>query len=97
MISSLVVQHIEIKLSYMIETGKRIENITLKVSPESEIAEYPAIETRFGILLIEPGEYIPKGYAYLIEKPLSHGGIGFIWVGKKKSSPASDGDRQPAS
>jgi len=94
MINANAIQYIESKLFLMIDSGKKIGNITLMVCPESEIAELSVVETRYGLLRIEPGERIPKGYAYLIEKPLSRGGLGFLWIGKKQnSSPASVGER----
>lgn len=71
---------IESALSPVIHSGKAIENLNLMVCPRSEAAKQPSVETRFGTLRIVPGEYIPMGYCYLIEKPLTPGGISFRWV-----------------
>ncbi len=82
---------IESRLSSLIRSGKKINNLSLMVNRSSVIAQMTEVDTRFGKLKIVPGEYIPIGYSYLIEKPLSKGGISFIWV--SKSSPAAVGER----
>ncbi|MHA6481077.1 hypothetical protein ACX1C1_04035 [Paenibacillus sp. strain BS8-2] len=96
-ISSTAQRLIEEKLLLMINSGKKIGQIRLMVCPESAIAKMEDVETRFGLLTIRQGDNIPKGTSYLIEKPLTRGEIGFVWVSKKKSSPAAVGERSPAS
>lgn len=88
---SKVIELIESTLAPIMRKGKDIRDIKLMVSPTSEIAKHSFIETRFGQLNIAPGEYIPKGYSYLIENPGKRG-RSFAWV-TKKSSPASVGER----
>lgn len=88
---------IEDQLLLMINSGKKIHNISLRVSPESKIAILSSIETRFGTLLIRSGDKIPLGTSFLVEKPLTQGGLGFAWVSKTNSSPAAVGERSPAS
>lgn len=83
MISPVAMKMIDSALSPIIRSGKRLDSINLMVCRSSAIAELSNIETRFGSLKIVPGEYVPKGYSYLIEKPISRGGIGFAWVSKK--------------
>ncbi|MEC0092487.1 hypothetical protein [Paenibacillus macquariensis] len=83
MISPVAIQMIEIALTPIIRSGKRVDNINLMVCPTSNISQLLNIETRFGLVKIVPGDCVPKGYSYLIEKPLSIGGKGFAWVSKK--------------
>lgn len=77
-----VIKLIESRISPLISSGKSFKNIHLMVCPHSDIAKYPFIFTRYGSLIVRPGENIPKGYAYVIEKPLTRGGVGFAWVSK---------------
>ncbi|QID16085.1 MULTISPECIES: hypothetical protein [unclassified Paenibacillus] len=74
----------EHKLAPVVRSGKRIEAIRLMVSEEADIASRTDIGTAFGTLQIEASSAIPKGYAYLLEKPLTPGGISFAWVTKRK-------------
>ncbi|MBP1992532.1 hypothetical protein [Paenibacillus eucommiae] len=83
MISDRALQMIEQKLTPIIKSGKRIDSIKLMVCPVSPIAKAAIIETRFGPLRVVPGEYLKMGFSYLIESPISRGGIGFNWVSKK--------------
>ncbi|MEF2247731.1 hypothetical protein V1L65_22525 [Paenibacillus sp. IITD108] len=82
---------IESSLSSLIRSGKKINNLSLMVNRSSVISQLNEVNTRFGKLKVVPGEYIPKGYSYLIERPLSKGGISFKWV--SKSPPAAVGER----
>ncbi|WP_144940140.1 hypothetical protein [Paenibacillus sp. 32O-W] len=86
------IELIELELAPILKKGKDIRNMKLMVCPTSEIARHSSVETRFGKLIIAPGEYIPKGYSYIIENPGKRG-RSFAWVTKKKSSPASVGER----
>lgn len=81
-ISSTAQRLIEDKLSLMINSGKDIRNINLRVSHDSEIARLSSVETKYGTLLIRPGDRIPLGKCFLVEKPLTIGGIGIAWVNK---------------
>jgi len=68
----------------MVNSGKAIDRIRMYVSAQAEVANYESIETQFGTLKIVASDYIPKGYCYVIEKPITKGGIGFNWVSKPK-------------
>ncbi|GBF73070.1 hypothetical protein PA598K_01355 [Paenibacillus sp. 598K] len=74
-----VIAYIEYKLRPMLKSGKHIGRLVLYVSRQADIAEDHII-TKFGRLRVAVGEYIPKGYAYILEQPLSKGGLGFVWV-----------------
>lgn len=62
--------------------GCKIENLKLVVCPSAPISQNQTIDTRFGVLRVEPGIYVPKGVAYVIEDPLRKG-FGFAWVSKR--------------
>lgn len=70
---------IETALAPIMRKGVSIERMSLVVCPESRIAKMQMVQTRFGFLVISPGEFIPKGVSYLIE---DQGRIGraFGWV-----------------
>lgn len=76
-------QMVDDALSPLIRKGCRIENLKLVVCPSAPISQNQSIDTRFGALRVEPGMYVPKGVAYLIEDPLRKG-FGFAWVSKRK-------------
>lgn len=73
-------------LKPIIKSGKRIDRIKLVVCPKSPIAEATVVDTMYGLLLVVPGEHVKKGNSYLIESPLTRGGVGFNWVSKQAAS-----------
>jgi len=66
----------------MLRSRKDIRNLNLFVSFDSELAKVPYINTRYGALAICTSPTLGKGYAYLIERPLTRGGHSFAWVAK---------------
>lgn len=70
---------IEAALAPILRKGVSIERMSLVVCPESQISKMQMVQTRFGFLVISPGEFIPKGVSYLIE---DQGRVGrsFGWV-----------------
>lgn len=82
MLSSAAKNMIDGALKPMLDSGKEINRIQIMVCPQAPISQLGYIETNYGLLLVMPGEYVPKGYSYLIEKPRSRGGVGFNWVSK---------------
>ncbi|WP_054028121.1 hypothetical protein [Bacillus sp. FJAT-28004] len=77
------IQMINESLAPIIKSGKRIDRIKLVVCPTSPIAQATVVDTMYGLLLVVPGEYVKKGISYLIESPMTRGGIGFNWVSKQ--------------
>ncbi|AYB41782.1 hypothetical protein [Paenibacillus lautus] len=75
-------QMVDDALRQVIQKGSRIENLKLVVCPSAPISQNQTIETRFGVLRVEPGMYVPKKVAYIIEDPLRKG-FGFAWVSKR--------------
>lgn len=75
-------QMVDDALRRVIQKGSKLENLKLMVCPSAPISQNQTIETRFGVLRIEPGMYVPKGVAYIIEDPLRKG-FGFAWVSKR--------------
>lgn len=73
-------------LKPIIKSGKRIDRIKLVVCPKSPIAQVAVVETIYGLLLVIPGEYIKKGDSYLIESPITRGGVGFNWVSRQAAA-----------
>ncbi|MBW7452461.1 hypothetical protein ACFOLF_12330 [Paenibacillus sepulcri] len=71
-------QMIHNALKPMMKRGCRIEHIKLVVCPHSRIAGTDRVQTRYGLLRIKTGEYVPKGFSYLIEDSYK----GFAWVSK---------------
>ncbi|OPA77495.1 hypothetical protein BVG16_13660 [Paenibacillus selenitireducens] len=71
-------------LTPIIHSGKKIDRIHMHVSQNSELSSISYIETQFGDLEIIVNPHIHKGFCYLIESPISRGGIGFNWVSKPK-------------
>lgn len=85
------VQMIDDALKLIIKRGRPIERLQLYVSRESKMAEHSTIQTAFGELRIKPGEYVPKGYSYIMEDPGMPGRRqGFGWVSKPTSAVASN-------
>lgn len=83
------VQMINEALKPIIKSGRRIEHLQLYVCLASKLAEHTTVQTAFGELRISPGEYVPKGYSYIIEDP----GMmkrGFAWVSKPAGAAASN-------
>lgn len=76
-------QMINNALTPIIKSGKSIDRIKFMVCPTSPVAQEAIIETEHGLLLVVPGMYLKKGFSYLIESPISRGGLGFNWVSKK--------------
>jgi hypothetical protein len=83
------VQMIEDALVPIIKRGRPIERLQMYVSRESKLAEHTTIQTAFGELRIKLGEYVPKGYSYIMEDP-GIPGRGFGWVSKPTSAVASN-------
>ena len=63
----------------LVDKGCKIERLKLYVCPQSVIAQHQLILTAFGDLRVHPGDYVPKGKAYVIEDP-GRGNGGFAWV-----------------
>ncbi|MGG1673302.1 hypothetical protein ACIFOE_22225 [Paenibacillus sp. NRS-1783] len=74
---------VELALGPLIQSGAPIERLALIVSQKSEIVQHQSMETQFGTLRIEPGIYVPKGLAYIIEDPGRRGRV-FAWVIRKQ-------------
>ncbi|MEK5278737.1 MULTISPECIES: hypothetical protein [Paenibacillus] len=72
-------------LNEVMRRGSKIERMQLHVSPRSELTQRQIIKTAFGVLRVHPGDFIPKGYSYLLEDP---GGDkrGFAWVSIPKDA-----------
>ncbi|MDF2715764.1 MAG: hypothetical protein K0R28_2689 [Paenibacillus sp.] len=81
-------QMINEALKPIIKRGRSIDRLQLYVSRESKLAEYATVQTTFGELRIKPGEYVPKGYSYIMEDSGMQG-RGFAWVSKPAGEIAS--------
>jgi len=75
---------IEEALVPILRSRKDIRNMNLVVSFDSELANAVNIDTRYGALVIRTSPTLGRGYAYLIERPLTRGGQSFAWVAKPK-------------
>lgn len=77
------IQLIEDKLKPMIKAGRKIERISMHVSPDSKLAELTSIRTDYGSLHINSNAHVPKGVSYLMEEP---GEVkrAFAWVIRKE-------------
>jgi hypothetical protein len=96
-ISSKAMILIHSALIPIIKSGKKIERIKMFVSSEADISSFTSIMTQFGELKIVPDSYVPKGYSYLMEYPISKGGVGFNWVSKpKKINPSASVGERPS-
>jgi hypothetical protein len=80
--NQIALQMIESALDQLIRIGRRIENLQLIVSAESALTQRECIHTAFGELQIVVGQYVPKGYSYIME--ISTGGRprAFRWVSR---------------
>jgi len=78
----LAMQMIHTALAPLIKSGRRVENFKLYVSSLSRFAEVESIHTKFGLLKIQPSNYVPKGCSYVLEEPKK--GRAFAWVSKHK-------------
>lgn len=77
---------IESSLAPLIKKGADIDRLSLIVCPGSQIAEMQMVETRYGFLVVLPGEFVPKGVSYLIEDQ-GRAGRAFAWVSVPKDYP----------
>lgn len=86
---------INIALNQVIRRGRKIERMQLYVCPRSELAQHHIIKTAFGDLRIHPGDFVPKGYSYLLEDP---GGDkrGFAWVSIPKDARITENRQKEA-
>ncbi|MFX3635439.1 MAG: hypothetical protein ACE3L7_04070 [Candidatus Pristimantibacillus sp.] len=66
--------------------NKRISNFKLYVCPTSPIAQNKSIDTKYGPLQVELGDYVPKGVSYIIENATGRRGRAFAWVSKQNES-----------
>jgi hypothetical protein len=82
-------------LADVIRRGRKAERMQLYVSLRSELAQHHIIKTAFGDLRIHPGDFVPKGYSYLLEDP---GGDkrGFSWVSYPKTANITENRRKEA-
>ncbi|MEK3987441.1 hypothetical protein MHB77_29350 [Paenibacillus sp. FSL K6-3166] len=89
------VNMINMALSKVIRKGGKIERMQLYVCPRSELAQHYIIKTAFGDLRIHPGDFVPKGYSYLLEDP---GGDkrGFAWVSIPKDARITENRQKEA-
>ncbi|MWC26649.1 hypothetical protein [Paenibacillus sp. MMS18-CY102] len=78
-------QLIEFALQPLIGSSRGIQNVELIVSPESELAKCSSLMTRFGELEVRAGEYVPKGFSYIIGKPNLGIPRVFSWVVRKQT------------
>lgn len=67
----------------LIKSGCHIADLDLHVSFNSQLSTQDSVITPYGYLGIKVSEYIPKGYAYIINKGGTQGA--FEWVMKGKS------------
>lgn len=74
---------IEDALEPLIRKGRKIERIQLYVCPDSPIAMFQQIQTRFGVLRVKPDDMTTKGLAFLLEDPGMRN-RGFAWVSRRK-------------
>lgn len=75
-ISPKVIQLIDHKLGPLINDGCRIERIKMVCASGTELVEKGSVQTGFGVLRIEPSNFMPRGRSYLIEERYQ----GFAWV-----------------
>ncbi|WP_426332667.1 hypothetical protein ACN9MH_15250 [Paenibacillus silvae] len=75
-ISQKVIQLIDQKLAPLIRAGCHIDQIKMVCAAGTEMAVIGSVETKAGVLRIEPSNFVPKGRAYLIENRYK----GFTWV-----------------
>lgn len=89
------VNMINMALSRVIRRGRKIERMQLCVCSRSELAQHQIVKTAFGDLRIHTGDFVPKGYSYLMEDP---GGDnrGFEWVSVPKTANIFENRRKEA-
>lgn len=89
------VNMINMALSKVIRRGSKIECMQLHVCQKSELAQHHIIKTAFGDLRIHPGDFVPKGYSYLLE---DSGGDqrGFSWVSIPKDARITENRQKEA-
>lgn len=89
------VQMINKALSDVIRRGRKAERMQLYVSLRSEMAQHQIVKTAFGDIRIHPGDFVPKGYSYLMEDP---GGDkrGFEWVSVPKTAKVFENRKKEA-
>ncbi|RAW18474.1 hypothetical protein DC345_04920 [Paenibacillus taichungensis] len=75
-ISPKVIQLIEQKLAPLIGRGCRIDQIKMVCAAGTELVQQGSVQTGYGILRVEPSNFMPLGRSYLIEDRYR----GFIWV-----------------
>ncbi|MFK7692883.1 hypothetical protein [Paenibacillus sp. HJGM_3] len=68
-----------------IGSGVDLSRLRLMVCPLSDIAKRDYVNTEYGRLRIWPAEYVPKGFAYIIEDPGRIGRV-FAWVRRKSNN-----------
>lgn len=84
---------INISLNQVIRRGRKIERMQLYVCPRSKLAQHHIIQTAFGDLRIHSGNFVPKGYLYLLEDPGSDK-RGFSWVSMSKEARLTDNQQK---
>ncbi|HBU81739.1 MAG TPA: hypothetical protein DEF35_08880 [Paenibacillus sp.] len=75
-ISPQVIQLIDQKLAPLIRTGCHIDQIKMVCAAGTEMVEQGSVQTGFGVLRVEPSNFMPRGRSYLIEDRYQ----GFAWV-----------------
>jgi len=92
MTNQLALQMIESALKQLIRIGRSADQLLLIVSAESAITKLGSIQTSFGELRIAVGEYVPKGYSYILEIPTGGRPRAFRWVSRPKQALKKGGD-----
>lgn len=75
-ISPKVIQLIDQKLAPLINDGCRIDQIKMVCAAGTELVKQGSVKTGYGVLRVEPSNFMPQGRSYLIEDRYQ----GFIWV-----------------
>ncbi|WP_269054565.1 hypothetical protein [Paenibacillus tundrae] len=81
-----MIQLVEQKLAPLIRTGCRIDQIKMVCAAGTELVKEGTVQTGYGILRVEPSNFMPQGKSYLIEDRYR----GFTWVRNSKDKQSED-------
>ncbi|WP_337032470.1 hypothetical protein [Paenibacillus illinoisensis] len=71
-----VIELIDHKLAPLINAGCHIDQIKMVCASATELVKQGSVQTGFGVLRVEPSNFMPRGRSYLIEDRYQ----GFTWV-----------------
>lgn len=89
-ISPKVIKLIDQALYPLIQSGCRIDKIRMVCAAGTELVEQGSVQTGFGMLRVEPSNFMPRGKSYLIEDRYR----GFTWVRSSKDKERKQSDNE---